>query len=76
MNIDFCKIGRFQLPKADFPLNHDCILKVQFKTGCPMNYAYYSTRSQDSGILTLIFQSIPLVSRVFVSSVEDLPDDF
>lgn len=74
--LEFYKTTRLEIDRGDFPLNHDCILKVCYIRGSPARFTYFSCRSQDSGQLTVIFSSLPIVSHVYISSVDELPDDF
>lgn len=74
--LEFYKTTRFEIDKGVFPLNHDCILKVCFIRGSIVRFVYYTCRSQDSGQLSVIFSSLPIVSHVYISSVDELPDDF
>lgn len=59
------------IEKGDFPLNHDCILKVTYLQGSPLRYCYLTCRAQDSGALVAIITELSLVRCVNVSSVEN-----
>lgn len=74
--VEFYKTARFEIDEGNFPLNHDCILKVCFIRGCPLRRCYFTCRAQDSGTLSVIFSALPLVSVVEISSVDDMPEHF
>ena len=70
------KVSRKQIDKGDFPLNHDCILKVCYISGSPIRFEYFSCRSMDSGWISELLVSTSIVKEVKFSSVDDLPDYF
>lgn len=55
---------------GDFPLNHDCILKVYYRTDCPVHFEYFTCRAQDSGALSHYFKMLHPVLSVVIMSVE------
>jgi len=67
---------RRSIDSGDFPLNHDCILKVEFIYSAPIRFAYYSCRAQESAQLIDILSKVPMVQHVYTSSVDDLSDTF
>lgn len=74
--IEFAIRSRSQIDLGDFPLNHDCILKVRFIGGCPIRFCYLTCSAMDSGALVLLISSLPNVKDVEISSVDDLPIHF
>lgn len=63
----------FDIQKGDFPLNHDCILKVVYNPYLSMlRHEYFTCRSQDSGILVSILKNIYVISKIYIYSVDDL----
>lgn len=74
--IEFTNRSRLQIDSGDFPLNHDCILKVRYIGGCPIRFAFLTCRAIDSGALVLLISSLPNVKDVEISSVDDLPIHF
>lgn len=74
--VEFYSACRYDIDKGNFPLNHDCILKVEFVVGSFIRFQYFSCRSQDSGQLMSIISKLSLVRCVEISSVDELPDDF
>lgn len=59
------------IKKGDFPLNHDCALKVNFITGSPLRCCYLTCRAQDSGTLVDIISKISVVHSINTYSVDD-----
>lgn len=74
--VEFYQTNRRSIDRGNFPLNHDCILKVTFSPGCGVRFGYYTCRSQDSGLLVDIISKVHNVKYVKISSVDDLPDNF
>lgn len=74
--IHFFPVHRSQIDKGNFPLNHDCVLKVRYFHGSPTRKAYFTTRSIDTGILCDVIAKLPMVQAVEVVSVDLLTDDF
>lgn len=74
MCIDFYSVHRSDIEKGNFPLNHDCILKVVYSRDCPLHFEYFTCQSQDSGKLLDILSKLALVKLVKISSVDQLPD--
>ena len=70
------KVTRHQIDRGDFPLNHDCIIKVAYIKGSPIRFEYFSCRSVDSGWISELLVSTSIVKEVKFSSVDDLPDNF
>lgn len=66
--------NKTSIKNGDFPLNHDCILKVSYIVGSPLRFSYFTCCAQHSGALVLLIKSIPLVKNVYTSSVENLDD--
>lgn len=56
---------------GDFPLNHDCILKLVYTPGTALRFQYFTCRSQDSGTLSLILSQVFCVKKVICISVDD-----
>lgn len=59
---------------ASFPLNHDCILKVNYIPGSGLRFQYFTCRSQDSGSLSVILSSLALVAKVECIPVDKFND--
>lgn len=74
--LDFYPVTHCGLHVADFPLNHDCILKVEFKQPRALHYQYFTCRSQDSGTLCDIISKLFPVRHVYISLIDNMPDDF
>lgn len=74
--IDFYPVHRKSIDKGDFPLNHDAILKVEFYPQTGLHYQYFSCRSHETGTLADILCKLFCVRRVFITSVDELPNDF
>lgn len=56
--------------KGNFPLNHDCILKVHYHPDCLVHFEYFTCRAQDSGALSHYFKMLYSVITVEIISVE------
>lgn len=69
--IEFNVSSKFEIDSGNFPLNHDCILKVVYLPDSPLRFSYFTCRSQDSGALVFILSSVPMVKKVVVSSVDE-----
>lgn len=69
--IEFDVRNKTDIQSGNFPLNHDCILKVRYVGGSPLRDSYLTCRACDSGSLVAIFSRIPLVKDVKISSVDD-----
>lgn len=67
---------RRSIDSGNFPLNHDCVLKVRFNRDCPLRFQYFTCREQDSGAVMLLLYKLALVSEINISSVDNLPDTF
>lgn len=74
MSIELCQVNLSSIKKGNFPLNHDCILKVKYTADSPLRFQFFTCRSQDSGTLVLIFKSINLVASVDCVSVDLFSD--
>lgn len=74
--IELHSTDRRSIESGNFPLNHDCILKVRFNRDCPLIFQYFTCREQDSGAITVLFYKLALVTEVNISSVDNLPDNF
>ena len=68
--MEICQIHRRDLLSGNFPLNHDCILKVYYND-VGLRYQYFSCRAQDSGAISLILSNVFCVHKVVISSVDD-----
>lgn len=60
----------YLIQKGDFPLNHDCILKVHFITDSGLHYQLFTCRSQNSGTLVDILSKVFCVRKVKIIPVE------
>lgn len=76
MLLDFYPTNRNFIDNGDFPLTHDCILKVEYIQGAPIRFQYFSCCSTDSAKIVDILSKLCLVKRVNISSVDELPDNF
>lgn len=74
--LEMYKCLRKDIDRGNFPLNHDCIMKVSYVRGSPLLSEYFSCCSVDSGSLSLIISQLSGVSSVKFSSVGELPDYF
>ena len=70
------KVSRHHIYRGDFPLNHDCVLKVSYIKGSPIRFEYFSCRSVDSGWISELLVSLSIVKDVKFSSVDELPVNF
>ena len=70
------KLYRYEIDKRDFPLNHDCILKVFYIEGSPTTVEYFSCRLVDLGCILDILVSLSIVKDLKFSAVDELPDNF
>lgn len=59
------------IQKGDFPLNHDCILKVHFIRDSGLRYQLFSCRSQNCGTLTDILSKVFCVRKVEIIPVDE-----
>ena len=59
-----------QILNGNFPLNHDCILKVHYKRYCDIRFEYFTCRAQDSGQLVHYFSMLAPVRTVEIISVD------
>lgn len=64
------KVTLHQITNGDFPLNHDCILKVRYINDCPLRFEYFTCRSCESGSICLTLQALSVVRFVEISSVD------
>lgn len=62
------------IDKGQFPLNHDCILKVCYIADSPLRFQYFTCQSQHSGLISSLFGSLSVVRSVKFVSVDKLPD--
>lgn len=74
--VQFYPTNRKQIDKGNFPLTHDCILKVRYIYGAPIRFAYFTTRSVDTGVLCDVLSKLPMVQAVEVVPVDLLTDTF
>lgn len=74
--IGLFRTDRKSIDSGNFPLTHDCVLKVEYISDCGLRFSYFTCRSQDSGTLSVLFCSLPVVSKVNISSVDDLSNIF
>lgn len=64
------KVSLHELNRGNFPLSHDCILKVVYNAGCPIRFEYFTCESQYSGRFCITLQSLSLVKSIEVISVD------
>lgn len=74
--LDLYSVHRKQIDMGNFPLNHDAILKVEYYPQTGLHYQYFSCKAQDTGTLADIFCKLFCVRRVYISSVDELSNDF
>lgn len=74
--VELYPLSRRDIDKGNFPLTHDCVLKVRYIYGCPIRYAYFTTRSIDTASLYDVISKLPMVKAVEVSPVDLLSDTF
>lgn len=74
--IEFYPVHRSQIDKGNFPLTHDCILKIRYIHGAPIRKAYFSTRSIDTAALCDVISKLPMVQAVEVVPVDLLSNTF
>ena len=76
MLLELYPTDRKSIDNGDFPLTHDCILKVEYIQGSPIRFQYFSTWATDSAKIVDILSKSSLVKRVNISLVDELPDNF
>lgn len=64
------KTNATKINKGDFPLNHDCILKVNYAPGYLLRFQLLTCRSQDSGAIVLTLSSLSVVRNIEVISID------
>lgn len=74
--IDLYPVHRKQIDYGNFPLNHDAILKVEYYPQSGLHYQYFSCKAQDTASLADVFCKLFCVRRVWISSVDELTNDF
>lgn len=74
--VHFFPVHRSQVDKGNFPLTHDCVLKIRYFRGPSTRNAYYTTRSIDTGILCDVIAKLPMVQAVEVVPVDLLTEEF
>lgn len=74
--VEFYPVHRKDIDKGNFPLTHDCVLKVRYIHGSPIRFAYFTTRSIDTGTLCDVISKLPMVHAVEVVPVDLLSDSF
>lgn len=74
--LDLYSVHRNQIDSGNFPLNHDAILKVEYYPQTGLHYQYFTCKAFDTGVLADILCKLFCVRRVFISSVDELPNDF
>ena len=55
---------------GNFPLNHDCIIKVDYIQGTPLRFSYFTCCAQHSGTIVDFISKLPVVKKVYVFDVE------
>lgn len=71
MALEFHKTTAFDIRRGNFPLNHDCIVKLEYFHDCGLSCDYFTCRSCDSGLLVDIVSKLSLVHYVKISSLDD-----
>lgn len=74
MILELYPTNRRDIDLGNFPLTHDCILKVEYIQGSPIRFQYFTTWATDSGKITDIFLKCSLVHKVNIVSIDELPD--
>lgn len=69
-------IHPFSRDVCNFPLNHDAIMRIEFKEPRLVKYQYFSLRSQDSGRISEIILKVCSVRRIEIVSVDNIPIHF
>lgn len=70
MALEFYKTTAFDIRRGNFPLNHDCILKLEYFLDRDLSCDYFTCRSCDSGLLVDIVSKLSLVHNVNISSAD------
>lgn len=74
MLLDLYPTNRHDIDRGNFPLNHDCILKVEYIQASPVRFQYFTCTAPDSAKLSDVLLKVSLVHKVNIVSVEKLPD--
>ena len=75
MDLQLHRSTRYDISVGNFPLNHDCILKVEFYNGVGIKYQYFTCRCQDSSLISDILSKVLPIKKVSFCPV-DLCTDF
>lgn len=74
MLLEFYPTDRKSIDKGNFPLLHDCILKVEYIQCSPIRFQYFTTWVTDSGKIVDILSKCSVVKKVNIVSLDELPD--
>lgn len=74
--LDLYPVHRKQIDYGNFPLNHDAILKVEYYPQSGLHYQYFTCKAPDTGTLADILCKLFCVRRIYISSVDELSNDF
>lgn len=69
-------IHPFSRDICNFPLNHDAIMRIEFKEPRLVRYQYFSLRAQDSGKISEIIYKVCSVRKIEIVSVDEIPKYF
>lgn len=64
------KVTKNDIQKGNFPLTHDCILKVYYLPDCPVRFEYFTCPSQHSGTYSLVLQTLSVVHKLEITSAD------
>ena len=59
--------------KANFPIDHDCILKVSYKRGAPTSFEFFTLKISDAESISLLVSRLSVVSSVQYWSIDKFP---
>ena len=69
--MEFYSCSLSDIKKGEFPLNHDCILKVCYFPGSGISFEFFTCRAPDSGELSVILSQLSIVNKVVPYSVDN-----
>lgn len=74
MLLDLYPTTRHDIDLGNFPLTHDCILKVDYINASPIRFQYFTCSAPDSAKISDVLLKLNLVRKVNIVSVDKLPD--
>lgn len=72
--VEFHVVNKYDFKRGNFPLNHDCVLKVRYLAGTCVQDDYLTCCSEDSGSLVALISALTAVYKVYISSIDSSDD--